>query len=480
VVLVEELQRLGVEVIFVNRELGRSPEDDLRLPVHGMMAEDERAKLVERHRRGKRQAARAGTVHVRRGAPSAYRDVPKHDGGGHARDAMIADAAPGVRQVFDGIGPDRAPIGEVCRRLTCADAVSRTGKTVWDRSAGWGRRKNPAYLGRAAFGKTRQGPRRPRVRAQRGRPLPPRRAVSSVEVPQEEWRAIPGPVISAAEVFTAVQEPWRAHQRQARQSRRGARSLLQGVGPCSQGGDAFYGKPLSRKATKGKPRADADYRCLGTDAYRCGGEPVWGKTQGRTELRDLAVGREVGRVLAPPERLAEESRRRLQPQAPARRTTLATVEAQLSQGRQGLARLLDSSAEGLIEKQEFAPRSSPHRHRLTPLEAQAQHAADAALRATELRLIIGRRADFAANVPDGLEAAEWTSKRAMSRALGQRVDGASDPVQGGFRVDQRPGDPGSEQTRDDGPVQRRDPLPVPRAPPEVRRAGRPEYSRRLD
>ena len=45
VLLVEEFRRLGVEVIFLNRELGRSPEDDLLLQVQGMMAEYERARL---------------------------------------------------------------------------------------------------------------------------------------------------------------------------------------------------------------------------------------------------------------------------------------------------------------------------------------------------------------------------------------------------------------------------------------------------
>lgn len=43
VLLVDELQRAGVEVIFLNRELGRSPEDDLLLQVQGMVAEYERA-----------------------------------------------------------------------------------------------------------------------------------------------------------------------------------------------------------------------------------------------------------------------------------------------------------------------------------------------------------------------------------------------------------------------------------------------------
>ena len=87
--------------------------------------------------------------------------------------------------------------------------MTRTGKTVWDRSVVWGILKNPAYMGAAAFGKTRQEPLRPRLRAQRGRPLQPRRAVSVVDVPAEDWIAIPVPAFVEAHVFTAVQEQLR-------------------------------------------------------------------------------------------------------------------------------------------------------------------------------------------------------------------------------------------------------------------------------
>jgi site-specific DNA recombinase len=72
VLLVDELRRAGVEVVFLNRALGQSPEDDLLLQVQGMIAEYERAKIIERHRRGKRPAARAGVVNVLSGAPSTY------------------------------------------------------------------------------------------------------------------------------------------------------------------------------------------------------------------------------------------------------------------------------------------------------------------------------------------------------------------------------------------------------------------------
>jgi len=60
-----------------------------------------------------------------------------------------------VRQVFAWVGRDRQTIGEVGRRLTRAGEVTRTGKTVWDRSMVWGMLNNPASIGTAAFGKTR-------------------------------------------------------------------------------------------------------------------------------------------------------------------------------------------------------------------------------------------------------------------------------------------------------------------------------------
>jgi site-specific DNA recombinase len=254
VLLVDELQRAGVEVVFLNRELGQTPEDELLLQVQGMMAEYERAKILERHRRGKRPAAHAGSVNVLAAAPYGYRYVPKHDGSGQARYEIIAEEARVVRQMFEWVGHERVTIGDVCRRLSRAGEPTRTGKSIWDRSAVWGMLRNPAYMGTAAFGKTRQGPLRPRLRAQRGRPLQPRRASSPVEVPREEWMPIPVPAIVAPELFAAAQEQLRDNQRHARQYCRGAKSLRQGLVSCQGCGYAYDGKGIRHKAAKGRPR----------------------------------------------------------------------------------------------------------------------------------------------------------------------------------------------------------------------------------
>ena len=58
----------------------------------------------------------------------------------------------------------------------------------------------------------------------------------------------------------------------------------------------------------------------------------------RTDLLDLAVWQDVCTLLAHPERLAEEYRRRLQPETGTKRTPLATIEEQIAKLRQGVAR----------------------------------------------------------------------------------------------------------------------------------------------
>ena len=112
-VLVEELMRAGVELVFLNRPLGQSPEDDLLLQVQGMMAEYERKKIMERSRRGKLHAAKTGSLNVLSGAPYGFRYLTKFEGGGNARIEVNPEQAEVVAQVFGWIGQDRLSIGEV-------------------------------------------------------------------------------------------------------------------------------------------------------------------------------------------------------------------------------------------------------------------------------------------------------------------------------------------------------------------------------
>src|SRR5215468_10212044 len=109
--LLDEFRAASVEVVFLNHALGQSPEDELLLQVQGMVAEYERAKILERSRRGKRHAARRGSVNVLSGAPYGYRHVSKQAGGGPARYEVVLEEARVVRQTFAWVGQERCSLG---------------------------------------------------------------------------------------------------------------------------------------------------------------------------------------------------------------------------------------------------------------------------------------------------------------------------------------------------------------------------------
>lgn len=310
VLLLDEWQRAGMEVIFLNRAVGKSPEEDLLLQVQGMMAEYERAKILERSRRGKRHAARSGSVNVLCGAPYGYRYIGKHEGGGRARYDIHEEHARIVRQIFDWVGRQRCSIGEVCRRLQAQQIPSPKGKPYWDRSTVWGILKNPAYKGQAQFGKTQVGPRRPRLRPLRGNKAQPRRPVAVTETAEADRIRIAVPALVAEEVFASVAEQLQENRRRCRTRRRGACYLLQGLLVCGTCGYAYYGKPLSQSARKGKARDYAYYRCVGTDAYRFGGQRVCSNVQCRTDVLDKAVWDDACALLADPARVRREHERR--------------------------------------------------------------------------------------------------------------------------------------------------------------------------
>jgi site-specific DNA recombinase len=435
VLLIDEFQRMGIEVVFLNRELSRSPEDELLLQVQGMVAEYERAKILERSRRGKRHAAQVGHVTVLSGAPYGYRYVNKHEGGGSARYDILEEEARVVRQVFTWIGQERLSIGEVCRRLQRAEERTRTGRIQWDRSVVWGILKNPAYKGTAAFGKTRTGPLRPRLRAQRNGSLQPRHAVSAYDMPREEWVFIPVPPLIDEALCDAVQEQLAENRRRARQSQRGARYLLQGLLVCKVCGYAYYGKPLSPSARKHRPRGYAYYRCVGTDSYRFGGHRVCANTQIRTDLVEIAVWQEVCQLLKEPQRLEQEYQRRghARPRG-AKWETPESLRGQITKLQRGMARLIDGYAEGLIEKVEFEPRIKRMKQRVTVLEDQLRQLADEAVQQRDLQLLIGQLEDFVTKVQRNLATADWVMKREIIRALVRRVEIDKQEVTVVFRV----------------------------------------------
>ena len=434
--LVDELQRCGVELRFVNRPLGHSPEDQLLLQVQGVVAEYERAKILERGRRGRLHAAQRGSVSVMSKAPYGYRYISRIRGVSDAQYNLNLQEAGIVLGMFQWVALERMSISQVCRRLNAGGVPSPGGSGRWPRSTVWQMLQNPAYMGQAAYGKSRWGPLRPRLRAARNHPEQSRRGKSSYDVPAEQWTSIPVPPIVPVELFQMVQQQLEENRRRCRQRLRGARHLLQGLLVCRCCGYAYIGLTPHRKRRLGY------YQCSGSDAARFGGHRICQNKSVREDLLDQAVWGDVCAMLKQPQRLQEELNRRLDPHADdpdhsARRK----LNIQIDQTRRGIARLIDAYGEGLVQKSEFEPRIASARQRLSQLQLQLQSHVDQQARARELRLVIDNLQTFAQRVTEGLDQADWLTRRDIIRMLIKRVEVDQEEVNIVYRVDLKPLDP---------------------------------------
>ena len=418
VLLLEELARSGVEVVFAKEpERGGTPEDELLRQFQGMIAEYERAQIAERTRRGKLHRARGGSQAVMSGAPYGYRYVKRSD---HLEGFWEIDEtqAQVVRDVFDRYVTDGVSIGELARWLTERGVQTKTGKTRWDRSTIWAMLRNPAYRGHAAFGKTKTAERHggpTRTTRQRGERHG--RRLTRYDQPAEKWTLIPVPPLVTEETFALAQARLVDNARFAKRNTKEL-TLLQGVLVCRECGYSCY-----RTSTRTSNKRISYYRCIGQDGWRhpdgkrCTSGPV------RADELDPLVWAEVRRLLQDPALVRAEIDRRLaavRTEHPAARRR-DTLERDLTRADQAVARLIEAYQEQLISLEELRCRMPALRKRQTTLQAQLD-SLDAELHDAETYLQLADTLDgFLGRLTDGLDQLDTAGQQRILRLVVREV-----------------------------------------------------------
>src|SRR5215468_9228146 len=380
ILLIEEFARHGVETWFVKSPQGDSA-DQLLVQFQGMIAEYERAQILERSRRGKRHRAHTGEVSVMSGAPYGYRYIRKTDEALAAYMVNEAEASI-VRRVYEMYTVHGLSIAEITRKLN-REGIPPRKASRWERSVVWGMLRNPAYRGVACFGKTRLSA-RTQMRPQRRRGVTTPSNTAGHQRPREEWIEIPVPALVTEETFARAQEL--LYQNKIRSRRRTiAPSVVQGLVGCAKCGYA-----LSRTSTQTSARKIHYYKCIGSDSWRKLGGPVCDNKQFiRQELLDQIVWAEVVRLLQDPVLIQQELDRRL---AAARtsdptRKREQSLQRELSHVGKGIERLLTAYQEELLSLEQLRERMPMLRQREQALRAEQQAIADQANdRAAFLRL----------------------------------------------------------------------------------------------
>ena len=416
VLLLEELARCGVVCEFVESPPAETPQERLLVQVQGMIAEYERALIAERSRRGKRHKARSGSASVLSGAPYGYRYVKRSEGV-EARYEILAGEAEVVRQVFDSYTREHCSIGAIARSLTEQGIRTRTGKTRWERSVIWGILRNPAYRGRACYGKTGTGPRQRVTRPLRGPGKFASQQVGGLERPRTEWIEIPVPALVSAEQFEQAQEQLEANKRHARR-RTKEPTLLQGMLACRRCGYAYY-----RCSTRTTKRKLYYYRCLGSDGWRwedgvrCPSRPV------RQDRLDAVVWRELVRLLEEPALIQAELERRLEAgrEADPQRRRLAELRGERTRLERAGARLVTAYQEELIGLDELRSRMPAMRSRKRVLEAELEAIENAAEERERYLRIAETLESFQDRLRASAEALDVSERQKVLRSLVKEV-----------------------------------------------------------
>jgi site-specific DNA recombinase len=273
-----------------------------------------------------------------------------------------------VAEMFRRYADDGVTIADLARWLTSQGVPTRTGKHRWDRSVIWGMLRNPAYAGRAVFGKTQvihEQTGLNRIARLQGRTVP--RPVKTVDRPRQERTEIAVPAIVDEDTFTRVQQRLADNKKFAPRNSTTPPSLLQGLAACAACGYGYY-----RTSARTARKKICYYRCLGSDDYRHEGGRVRGNKPVRADYLDQVVWDHITGLLADPALIRAEIDRRL---AQARTSDPVTrqrkqIELALAKAATSIAAMIQAHSGQLITIDELRARMPDLRAREAGLRAQ--------------------------------------------------------------------------------------------------------------
>ena len=386
------------------------------LQFQGMIAEYERAQILERSRRGKRHRAKAGQVSVLCAAPYGYRYIRKTSEA-LARYEIDAAEAEVVRLVYHKYTVGGLSIGAIARLLHGMGVPTRR-RVRWERSVVWAILRNPAYKGTACFNKTQVGPRQKATKPFRlsGRAVHGEKS-SNHERPRDEWIEIPVPAIVGEETFALAAERLADNKRFA--SRRTIEpSIVQGLVSCRKCGYA-----LSRTSARTSARKIHYYRCLGSDAWRHLGGAVCDSRPIRQDLLDQIVWQEVIHLMEDPTLIRAELDRRLDAARAAEPTKRRqeALERELTRIRKSMERLLTAYQEDLLSLDELRCRMPELRAREQSMQAERQAILDQAADQISFLRLAETLTAFLQRLRQSAETLEIAERQKVVRLLVKEV-----------------------------------------------------------
>jgi site-specific DNA recombinase len=431
--VLEELERHGVRVQFLDRPMSDDPHDRLLLQIRSAVGEYERTLISDRMRRGRLMKYRRGQLLPWSRPPYGYRVNPEQprDPDGACLDEAEATL---VAEMFAWYLEPGCTLYRVAKRLTELGVPTPTGKPRWNVSSVRGILRNPAYTGTAYANRTQPIPSKKRKSAL----LPVGPGTSSAARSEEEWIAIAVPAVVSQEVFEQVQEKLSHNQQSALRNNKAYNYLLRGLVSCGHCRLSAHGR------TTGRNDAYHYYVCRGrSDSLRAAqGERCTARYAPAVQL-DALVWEDLCKVMTHPDLIAHALERAhgghwLPQELQARIANLERAKRQLA-GQQ--ERLLEAYLANVVMLDEFERKRQELRQKQEAVEQQIAQLQATATQRAELSETLTSIETFCQQVRPALESASFAQRRQLVELLIDRIIVTDETVEIRYVIPTRPEGP---------------------------------------
>ena len=348
VLLLEEFQRGGCRVEFLEHPMSQDPHDQLLLQIRGAVAEYERTLIAERMRRGRLQKLQTGSLLPWTRAPYGYRTDPDRPRDPQGVRVEAGEAAV-IAELYATYLEGNQSLCGLTTNLTKRGIPTPSGRVRWNQSTVYDLLTNPAYTGTVYAGRTRCVD--AQVRQSALRPVGHKRA--SRMTPPADWIFVAQvPPIVSQDQFDAVQAKLAHHRRFARRHNTTHPYLLRNLVSCG----------VCRLACGGCAKGPYRYyicRGKGSETQSCRDERCPARFIPAPQL-DEVVWQDVCELLSHPAQIEAALRRArggawLPQELQARHTTLQKAARSLAQQ---LERLTEAYLAGVLELEEYRRRKA--------------------------------------------------------------------------------------------------------------------------
>ena len=435
-IVLDELERCGCPVEFLDHPMSRDPHDRLLLQIRSAVAEYERTLIADRMRRGRLMKYQAGLLLPWTKPPYGYRlhpDRPR-DPTGVWLDAAQAAV---VREIFAWYANEPSSLCGLAKHLQAQGVPTPSGKRIWSLCTLRAILRQPAYTGQLYACRHRY--RAPRTRRSATHPLG-RPHDSFVERPPEEWIFVTTiPAIVSQEQCAMVQRKLAQNQSFATRNNTAHHYLLRALVSCGM---------CQASCTARRLKAGYMY-------YVCAGKAkaIHSRKEEKCPSRfspaaqlDTLVWQDLCTVLTHPASITQALERAhggqwLPHELQARREHIRQARGRLVQQ---IDRLTEAYLGGVIMLAEYQRRRQDLEQKRQALDNQESLLTAQVNRQQEVAGLVASVEDFCQRVQAGLDHATFEQKRQLVELLIDRVIVTNGDVEIRYVI---PTSPSSEHVR---------------------------------